>query len=271
MKVSIITVNFNEKEGLERTIQSIRSQSFSEFEYIIVDGGSTDGSLEIIKQNEDLITTWVSEDDDGIYDAMNKAVRMAHGEYLNFMNAGDSFVDEAVLHHIFSAAQHDDILYGDVITCKQGKALGKIINPNKISAQHLFNGGITHQAIFSRRSLHVQNPYSTEMPIIADWDFLIRRLFDNCSFKHVGIPVCNFDITGVSGSRSKKQTDEHTAQFIQVLDELVPVYVKEDVQELIRLKNPNNKHMIKHFGRLGLKGKIVASVLKILNKIPDWR
>ena len=97
MKLSIITINYNNARGLERTIKSVICQTFTNYEYIIVDGGSTDGSLEVINKYADHISKWVSEPDEGIYNAMNKGTRMASGEYFNYMNSGDCFCDAHVL------------------------------------------------------------------------------------------------------------------------------------------------------------------------------
>ena len=97
MKLSIITVNFNDSEGLERTIRSVISQTFRDFEFIVIDGGSTDGSVNVIKKYENHINYWVSEHDGGIYAGMNKGLRQAKGEFVNFMNGGDSYHSPDVL------------------------------------------------------------------------------------------------------------------------------------------------------------------------------
>ena len=101
MKLSIITVNFNDAEGLERTIKSVVSQTFCDYEFIIIDGGSTDGSIEVINKYESYIDYWASEPDGGIYPGMNKGLRQAKGEYLNFMNGGDCYHSPDVLQNIF--------------------------------------------------------------------------------------------------------------------------------------------------------------------------
>ena len=92
-KISVITINYNNKSGLEKTIQSVISQTYFELEYIIIDGGSSDGSIDVIKKYENKIDYWISEQDKGIYNAMNKGIAQAHGEYCNFMNSGDCFHD----------------------------------------------------------------------------------------------------------------------------------------------------------------------------------
>ena len=112
MKYSIITVNFNNKEGLRKTIESVIRQSFRDFEYIVIDGGSTDGSADILKEYDAQIDYWVSEPDKGIYNAMNKGIVQAKGEYLNFMNSGDYFYDNQVLQHVADYGYDTDFIVG---------------------------------------------------------------------------------------------------------------------------------------------------------------
>ena len=111
-KLSIITINLNNAAGLRKTIESVVNQTFTDYEYLIIDGGSTDGSVEVIKEFADKITYWVSEPDKGIYNAMNKGILKARGEYLQFLNSGDWLVDNEVLFRVFSLNHFEDILYG---------------------------------------------------------------------------------------------------------------------------------------------------------------
>ena len=112
LKLSIITVNLNTLEGLKRTYESIVSQTFKNYESLVIDGGSTDGSKEFIEQHQDKFSYWCSEPDKGIYNAMNKGIVRAKGEYLNFMNSGDCFASENTLTEVFCTPQTADILYG---------------------------------------------------------------------------------------------------------------------------------------------------------------
>ena len=112
MKLSIITINYNDAEGLERTIKSVTSQTFRDFEFIVIDGGSTDNSIEIIKKYEKDIDFWVSEKDGGIYPGMNKGLKQAKGEYVNFMNGGDRYHSPDVLENIFKLETNADIITG---------------------------------------------------------------------------------------------------------------------------------------------------------------
>ena len=127
MRLSIITVNYNNKDGLQKTIDSVISQTFKDFEWIVIDGGSTDGSRELIEKNKNYFSFWCSEHDKGVYNAMNKGIVHAKGEYLNFMNSGDCFVSNKVLEKIFSNDYTNDILYGNVVTFKNNKKMAILL------------------------------------------------------------------------------------------------------------------------------------------------
>ncbi|MBT8324244.1 MAG: glycosyltransferase, partial [Winogradskyella sp.] len=111
LKLSIITVNFNNAEGLKKTVDSVTAQTWKDFEYIIIDGSSTDGSTEVIKANKNIIDRWVSEPDEGVYQAMNKGISMANGEYLLFLNSGDHFYKDDVLEKFHKELKEQDLIY----------------------------------------------------------------------------------------------------------------------------------------------------------------
>ena len=170
-KVSVITVCYNDAEGLNRTIKSVLSQNYDSFEYIIVDGGSTDGTLDVIKKNAQFIEKWLSEPDNGIYDAMNKGIKLASGEWLIMMNAGDIFSDENVLKNVFNypIPKHISFIYSDVYGLRR--------NGERIVRTMSFQKGILiHQAILYRRSLHdIHGLYIvTKQLIVSDYLFFIR-------------------------------------------------------------------------------------------------
>lgn len=171
MKISIITICFNVAGDLEKTIMSVRAQVFNDYEYIVVDGGSKDATPEIIRSNADVITKWVSEPDKGIYDAMNKGVKMASGEWIIMMNAGDVFADSQVLASVFENPINDNItfLYGDTLSRqKNGKLLRRVTSWER--------GDVNHQAVIYRRDLHKEHGMYivTKKIIISDYLFFIR-------------------------------------------------------------------------------------------------
>lgn len=195
MRYSVITINYNNKKGLPPTIESILHQSFSDFEYIIIDGGSTDGSVDIIKQYTDKITYWVSEKDKGIYNAMNKGVAQAHGDYCIFMNSGDCFHSSDVLESV--TCYQEDIICGKVYK-------GNSKNPSGhdkpiITLVDLMRGSLPHQGMFIKRDLLVKHPYDENYKIMSDWKFCVETLiFDNCSFRNVDVVVADYDTNGIS-------------------------------------------------------------------------
>ena len=170
-KISVITIVFNDKEGLEETILSVIGQTFDSLEYIIIDGGSSDGTVDIIKKYETRIDKWVSESDKGVYDAMNKGIKMATGEWLCMMNAGDKFASSNVLEEVFNLAIPNEkaFLYSNYY--------GMRPNGKKVLRKLSFReGNLIHQSIIYRRSLHAEHGYYVVTPkiIISDYLFFIR-------------------------------------------------------------------------------------------------
>lgn len=246
MKLSIITINYNNAEGLRKTLASVASQTFRDFEHIIVDGGSTDGSIEIIREYADneairqenskadkqalsphhLITsspiTWISEPDKGIYNAMNKGIRLANGEYLLFLNSGDCLVCESTLSNFVDCILMEDIIYGNNLQiCSDGN-MRKVEYDRYVTGKTLFNHTIPHQASFIKRSLFDSiGLYSEDLRFGSDWEFYLKALFyHNCSFRFVDIDVCLFDMTGIS--TDPNLTQEMLAERNFVLQRIIP-------------------------------------------------
>lgn len=175
MKLSVITINMNNKDGLQKTIDSVVSQNFRDFEWIVIDGCSTDGSRELIEQYADHISYWVSEPDTGVYNAMNKGIKVAKGEYVNFMNSGDCFASSAILSEVFATDHTADVIYGYMM---RGSVDGEINNlsvmkPN-LSWIDLYYDGLPHQSSFIRRSLFDElGLYDESLKAVADWKFFV--------------------------------------------------------------------------------------------------
>lgn len=199
-KLSIITVNLNNLDGLKKTVSSVLNQTYKDFEFIIIDGGSTDGSKEYINQISEHLTLWVSEPDKGIYNAMNKGIRMAKGDYTSFLNSGDIFFDNQTLEHFISETDENiDIYYGDVIWDLVRKK--KLIPaPKKLSYSHFLTDNICHQSAFIKRSLFDEIFYYNEdFKTISDWEFFIYAVCKSeVSTKHLGKVVSIYDTSGVS-------------------------------------------------------------------------
>lgn len=224
MKLSVITVNFNDAQGLERTIKSVISQTFRDYEFIIIDGGSTDGSIDIIKKYEDHINFWVSEPDGGIYQGMNKGLSHAKGDYVNFMNGGDSFHSPDILEKIFSLNTE-----ADIITGAHAGSPHPNVGQGGVTMLSLYTGAIDHQASFIRRELALRHPYDEKYKIVSDWKFFIEALiFDNCSFYYTDTIVVDVDINGISNTQKKRDRQERES----VLQEFFPKRVLADYQLL---------------------------------------
>ena len=220
MKFSIITVNYNDAEGLERTILSVITQTFHDYEFIIIDGGSTDSSVDVIKKYESYINYWVSEPDGGIYSGMNKGLRQANGDYVNFMNGGDCYHSSNVLEKIFTLN-----IDADIITGAHSENGLRNVGKGGVTMLDLYKWAIDHQASFIRREIALRHPYDEKYRIVSDWKFFIEALiFDNCSFYYTDTLVVDVDMDGISNTNFELDKMERKA----VLKELFPERILED-------------------------------------------
>lgn len=196
MKLSIITINFNNCFGLQKTLNSISVQSFKEFEYLVIDGKSYDGSLEILDSNIELIDCLVSESDSGIFHAMNKGILRAKGEYLFFLNSGDVLYSSYSLEKVIAELSGCDIVYGDVVwrdgltTCY----------PYRLNFGFLKNRSLPHQGSFVRKDLFNRvGLFDENLKITGDWKFfLIALCKENASYKKVDQIISIMEPGGVS-------------------------------------------------------------------------
>lgn len=230
MKLSIITVNYNDALGLERTIKSVLSQTFHDYEFIIIDGGSTDGSVDVIKKYEDHIDYWVSERDGGIYPGMNKGMLQARGDYINFMNGGDMYHDNNVLDNIFMSYLDVDIIIGAHYGSPHPN-----VGPKGITMLSLYTGAVDHQASFIRREVALRHPYDEKYRIVSDWKFFIQALIlDNCTFHYLDTIVVDVDMSGISNTQPELDRKERET----ALKELLPEKVLADYKLLASI-HPN--------------------------------
>ncbi|AQZ95276.1 glycosyltransferase family 2 protein [Halopseudomonas phragmitis] len=196
---SVVTVVRNAKESLQKTIDSVLSQVFDGVEYIIVDGGSTDGTLDVIKKNTSEVSAWISEPDSGIYEAMNKGVSLATGQWVSFMNAGDVFVDEFVLSKVAESLKGDaGVMYGDryYVTANDGRVLQRSKPVTTIFERMPFG----HQAAFVRRDILKIFGFNETYKFAADYDLFVRLYMQGVVFEFVDFPICEFEAGGLSES-----------------------------------------------------------------------
>lgn len=227
VKLSIITINFNNAAGLRNTMESVLKQTYRDIEYIVVDGASTDESVEIIRryalQAGSLDFKWISEPDNGIYNAMNKGVSKATGEYILMLNSGDYLIDEHVLERIIPLLDGTDIIQGNNIEERNGllrrnRGYGK----SDINLFDIMKGQFLHQASFCRRALIEQEGYFDESYRIgADTKFFMSALGrHDATFKYVDIDIVNYDMSGISAEKSGKWARCHQEELQRVRKEV---------------------------------------------------
>jgi glycosyltransferase involved in cell wall biosynthesis len=213
MKLSIITINYNNAAGLKKTIDSVALQTYTDFEHIIVDGASTDGSVdEIFAYSQSPIAnrhkiTWISEPDTGIYNAMNKGVRLARGEYTLMLNSGDYLVNNSVVEKVMPLLDGTDIIQGNIIEEYPDKVIrNRGYGKSDIDFFDVMNGHFLHQASFIHiDTLKKYGYYDESYKKGADTYFYITTLaLGHASFKYVDVDVANFDVNGISNMQDPK-------------------------------------------------------------------
>jgi glycosyltransferase involved in cell wall biosynthesis len=238
MKLSIITINYNNASGLKKTMQSVFSQTLKEFEYIVVDGGSTDNSQDVI--NHYLIENsfvWISEKDNGIYHAMNKGIQMAKGEYIQFLNSGDCLAANDVMEKIskilnFLPSEKSEgvsILYGNLLKqMREGLFRDKSFKGRQPTMLDFYRGTLNHSSAYIRRDLFDKyGLYDESLKIVSDWKWYLQAIiWGNEKIEYANIDVTLFDMTGIS----TRATELDKAERLQVLKEMLPEKILQDYQ-----------------------------------------
>lgn len=221
MKLSIITINYNNLAGLRKTVESVLAQTYREFEYIVIDGASTDGSAEYVRAQADKLTYWVSEQDTGIYNAMNKGVRAATGEYVLMLNSGDFLVDEYVVERILPELDGTDIVQGNTMN---GGILDRGYGKSNINFLEVQCGHFLHQASFCKRDLFDKYGYFDESyRYVSDTIFFIKTLgYGGATFRYVDIDIADFDLTGFSCINDENIRQQHWQEEMRMREELLP-------------------------------------------------
>ncbi len=231
MKLSIITVNYNNLEGLRKTVESVCAQTFRDFEWIVVDGGSTDGSKELLEQYDSHIDHWVSERDNGIYNAMNKGIDMAKGEYCQFLNSGDYYIDADTLAKVFETHELADVNYGDQWCSNNGKVVERRTYPAKIGIDYLFRSPLGHQATFFRTAIVKEHPYREQYTISGDRGLFLELYIAGFRFQHIPFPIVYFDTEGIGSNI--KTLPERRKQFYHIKREFFSGQVISDIERLM--------------------------------------
>lgn len=323
MKLSIITINYNNAEGLRKTLASIASQTFRDFEHIIVDGCSTDESIEIIRQyagnealrleddkairqensNADILAsspnhlitsspiTWISEPDKGIYNAMNKGIeiafgkrivnsfnrselvedknkgiRMAKGEYILFLNSGDTLAETTTLQQMVDCNLSADICYFDAEFTYNGKSHVQRTYPDQLSLRFFLRDSLCHQAILYRLdTLCKVGGYDEQYKLIGDWALNVKAIIlNNCSVQHYSLITTYYEIGGLSWTKEGRQRCEEEKRIF--LQNNLPIRVYDDFLYWESIENSDWYRRVVRIKSSRLQ-KILLCLVKLLNKL----
>ena len=237
-KISIITINFNDQDGLKKTFDSVVSQSNKNFEYIVIDGGSTDGSKEFLEQNSDKLSYWISEKDSGVYNAMNKGIKVAKGDYILFLNSRDFLIDNTIIDKVVNAIDETvGIYYGNLIYSLNGLKTQLWTPPDRLSFTYFLSDSLPHPSSFIKRELFdIHFLYSENFKIVSDWEFFVYCICKmNVSYKHLDFTISDFDNSGMSSVKENETKINLEKQ--QVFSKHFPLFI-EDIKVL---KDGNSK------------------------------
>ena len=269
MKLSVITINYNNAEGLRNTLASVASQTCRDIEHIIIDGGSKDGSVEVIKDyagNVPYYVFWVSEPDNGIYNAMNKGICKATGLYVQILNSGDILAAQDVVEKMLLASDNagrPELLYGNMI--KKDYTNGRIIGKSKrveYSLRQYYSSTMNHDCCYIRRDVYERyGLYDENLKIVSDWKWFLQTIgLGHVKPVYADIDVTIFDASGISESNLELRNQERR----QVLEQVMPPAVLADydkhafeTQQMDRLR----KHHV--YG-------LVYFVERVLFKLEKW-
>lgn len=221
--IDIVTINLNNKKGLERTIKSVLTQTFAnEINYVIIDGASTDGSVDVIKKYKDYIDYWVSEPDNGIFSAFNKALSHLKGDYVLFLNSGDFLASETIIERSMEYLGKHDIVYGNIIAFED---TGYFIQKReikyckeKLDESFFRRTAMPHQGTFIRCSYHKNHPYDDTLKIAGDWKFFREAIMkDKCTYSTIPFAISYYGLDGISSKNYKlfqqEKTDYYKKEF----------------------------------------------------------
>ena len=268
MLLSIITINRNNAQGLAKTLQSVASQICKDFEHIIIDGASTDGSVEVIKEYVGKVqhkVRWVSEPDKGIYNAMNKGIRMAEGEYIQILNSGDCLASDDVVGCMLMALdenQFPGILYGNMIKiASDGKVVGKS-GYTEYSLRQFYSSTLNHDCAYIKRSLFDEYGfYDENLKIVSDWKWYLQAIgLGRVKPVYVNIDLTLFDTGGISEQNLKLRNAERR----KVLEEVMPPAVLWDYDhhafDMVQMDRLRKRHLY----------KLVYFMERTLFKLEKW-
>ncbi|WP_144281803.1 glycosyltransferase family 2 protein [Chryseobacterium echinoideorum] len=263
-KLSIITINYNNAEGLEKTLQSVINQSSKDFEYIVVDGKSSDSSKELIAKNNLYIHNWISEPDSGVYNAMNKGIKMSSGEYLLFLNSGDQLADGNVIEKILPFLRNADLISGNLIYSLNDTPQTIFTPPQKINLAYFLHSFLPHPSTFIKRNLFEKTGfYNENLKVVSDWEFFLKAsVIYQAKYMHIDEVISDFDNSGLSSNPENEHLIQQEKQW--VYESLFP-NLKEEI-ELIKFAGSKRMQQIQYISKNhSFLWKLLKGFLNILN------
>lgn len=271
LKLSIITVNLNNREGLRKTAESVVSQTYKDYEWIVIDGGSTDGSVEIIKdyvnkaESKDIHCYWVSESDKGIYNAMNKGIKVAKGEYCLFLNSGDIFVNNIILIDFLKNDFSEDVVYGDYLA-DYGTYQTVCQSPHYVTLKTFIEGTIHHtgNSFIHRDAFEKWGYYDESFRIVSDWKWFLETIgFGTASTRYIDMVISVFDCYS-----EKSYVNIGGEERERILRSLIPPRVLQDYKNYSQLEIEKYQQELKIRSSKAYKlGNMLLSPIKRIKKV----
>ncbi|MDH6355301.1 glycosyltransferase involved in cell wall biosynthesis [Dysgonomonas sp. PH5-45] len=260
-KVSVITITFNNAAGLRKTLASVVGQTYTNYEHIVIDGGSTDDTLAVIKEYEHNITYWVSEPDGGIYNAMNKGIAVAKGDYVHFLNGGDAYASDDVLSAFFSEERSIAFIRGTQI-CNYGNRTEVWTNlgPRRVTFYDMFVNTMLHQATFIRTDLFKKyGLYDEALKITSDWVFFFKAILGGEDTLFIDKPIVDFEMYGLSTNREYGALLK--AERFEMIKKLTPPNLYDDYRRMC------NQEKDEYIVRFVKSNKFFVTVFKVFRKL----
>lgn len=263
MKVTIITISYNNLNGLKRTIPSVLAQTYTGYEYIVIDGGSTDGSKEYL-QSQERIDYWVSEPDTGVYNAMNKGLEHAHGEYCIFMNSSDHFFSALSLEQAVPLLQGADFYTGGTI-CIDGDKVYSWLPPSKITLELMLKGALSHQATFSKTAVLKRHKFNENNKIVSDWELVFDEWYYNkCTYEAITPMIASFYMDGISNTDKGLDKEERKKVIDRIIGRKKVKYEKKNGDEKKEQKRIRRREKLRNKIETAMKKDPIARDWKII-------
>lgn len=261
--LSIITVNLNNYDGLEKTINSVIKQNADYIEFIIIDGNSSDGCVELIKKNEENITYWVSEKDNGIYQAMNKGITVATGKYCLFLNAGDVLYENDTINKLMLENLTGDIINFNSYVVGKHQPKTMVKSKKNINFFDFYKHTIIHQATLIKKELFTKvGLYNESLKIVSDWEFFIKALFkENCSYQSSNLILSVFDSDGISSKPENREIS------LKERNDILELHFSRFLEDYSLIKEPTIYKYLKFINASKRLNTYFVFKTRVINKI----